>query len=153
MFITKVSMVAIAAVMLALTTSVRAESPYVHLYNDTEAQATFIADKIREHFPPEAAEAMIKVAECESDRLIHWLPDGSLRPNIPIKGKKATSARGVLQILFGLHAPDIKRLGLDMYDIDDYMRYGRHLYDTQGPKNAWEECVVQMPATVVAMLK
>lgn len=124
-------------------------STYEHLYDDPQAQAAFIRLKIREYFPADVAEAMIAVANCESTGLIHWLPDGSLRPH----NTGASSARGVLQILFNLHKPDYQRMGLNMYDIDDYMRYARHLYDTQGPENAWEECTVQMPRTVLAALR
>ncbi len=144
---------AVVCSIVLSTSAAYAKNSYQHLYNNPAAQAAFIKRKIREHFPPEAAEAMIKVANCESTGLIHWLPDGSLKKNIPKKGEKPTSARGVLQVLFKLHKPDYERMGLNMHNIDDYMRYARHLYDTQGPKNAWEECVVQMPKSVVAMLK
>jgi len=130
-----------------------AEAQHAHLYDNQEAQADFIKGKIREYFPEDVAEAMIAVANCESTGLIHWRSDGTLIRNKPKKGKKATSAKGVLQILFSLHRPDYTRLGLNMKDIDDYMRYGRHLYETQGPENAWKECTVQMPKSVLAALR
>lgn len=125
------------------------EDPYAHLYNDPSAQAEFVEQKIREHFPTDVAEAMLHVANCESAGLVHWLPDGTLRPH----DANESSARGVLQILFQLHGPDIQRMGLDMRNIDDYMQFARHLFDTQGPENAWSECTVQMSPTVLAMLR
>ena len=141
-------------VLLIGSLPTRASEDYEHLYSDTEAQRIFMESKFHEYFPePGLAEAVIELADCESTGLIHWLPDGTLRPNIPKKGRKQTSAGGVMQVLLSLHRKDYRRLGLDMYDIDDYMKYVRHLYDTQGPANAWDECVVQLPDTVVAVLK
>lgn len=138
----------VIACVLITTYSAQAREKYSHLHSDPKGQAVLMETKMREYFPEHAAEAMIAVAECESTGLLHWLPDGSLRPH----STHSSSARGVLQILIDLHGPDIERMGLDMNDIDDYMVFARHLYDTQGPQNAWKECVVQMPADILAML-
>lgn len=123
---------------------------YSHLYENPQEQRAFIEAKIYQYFPePGIAQAMIAIANCESTGLVHWLPDGTLRPNIPKKGEEPSSARGFLQILFNLHRPDYERLGLDVSDIDDYMRFARHLFDTQGPENAWEQCI--SPAVLAAL--
>jgi hypothetical protein len=95
-------------ILFAANTAQAQEDPYAHLYNNPSAQAAFIEQKIREHFPADVAEAMIHVADCESTGLVHWMPDGTLRPH----DKRESSARGVLQILFQLHGPDIQRKSL-----------------------------------------
>lgn len=129
-------------------TPVMADEKYQDLYNNPAAQALLIQEKIKKYFPePGLAEAFTKLANCESTGLLHWMPDGSLRP----QAKKLSSARGVLQILAGLHGPEMKEMGLDIKNLDDYMQFARYLYDTQGP-GAWKECVVKLKPITVAML-
>ncbi len=105
---------------------------------DREQQAAFVRKKIIEHFPKDPT--MLRIANCESTGFIHWLKDGkTLRPTSIRKpnGRPASSAGGVFQVLLKLHAPDIRRLGLNMQDIDDYMEFVKYLRKTQG-HNAWK---------------
>ncbi len=102
-----------------------------------DQQKEFVISKIRQYFPGD--EMMICIAGEESTDYIHWLPDGRLRPTDIRKkdGSIASSAKGVLQTLVSLHSEDIEARGLNMADIDDYMRFNRYLLRTQG-YGAWE---------------
>lgn len=105
-----------------------------HLYANQEEQAEFIIKKIREYFPnPREARIMLTIAKCESTGLIHWLPDGSLRPN----SAGESSAAGVFQVLLKKHREMYEKIGLDMHDIDDYMKFVVYLKKTQG-FSAWQ---------------
>ncbi len=100
---------------------------YQALYTNPEAQAAFITNKIKEHFP-KTYPTMIAIASCESHRnglLVHWEPDGSLRPN----ETGASSAAGSFQVTLYGHRKEIERLGLDMNNIDDYLSFVKHLVD------------------------
>ncbi len=103
------------------------------LHHDEEKQRIFIRQKIREYFP-DTFDTMLAIAHCESTGLIHWYPDGTLRPNEAGK----SSAAGVFQVLLKRHGPDINRMGLDMHNIDDYMTFVRWLHDrTRDPFSDW----------------
>lgn len=97
-----------------------------------EAQRKHISTLIAEYFPDDYA-TMKAIANCESTGLLHRLPDGSLLPN-----KEGSSARGVFQVLMGVHAEEMQRMGLDPTNDDNYMTYVRHLYDSQG-LSPWKE--------------
>lgn len=87
---------------------------------------------IAEYFP-EAKKTMVAIASCESTGLIHREEDGSL-----LRNKEGSTARGVFQVLMRVHGPEMKRMGLDPNNDDDYMTYVRHLKDTYG-LTPWEE--------------
>ena len=95
--------------------------PYQHLYGDPAAQAAFIKMKLREYFPKHYR-TMLAIASCESTGLQHWNPDGSLVKN------PGSSAEGFMQVLLKLHRPEIKAMGLDMQDLDDYLKFVYWLY-------------------------
>ncbi len=112
------------------------------LYTNPEAQAAFITKKIKEHFP-RTYPTMIAIASCESHRdglLVHWEPDGSLRPN----EAKKSSAAGVFQVTLYGHRDAIASLGLDMNNIDDYLTFVKYLVDGRNGKltdwNASRHC-------------
>lgn len=99
-----------------------------------EDQDRFIRSKMREHIGYDPLLEVI--AGCESTgnpHLIqHWEEDGSLVKN------PTSSASGALQILLQYHSDWIESEGRDMYDIDDYMRFGRTIRNSQGYA-AWNE--------------
>lgn len=106
---------------------------YSHLYADQYAQKVFVQEKITEFFPT-TYRTMLAIASCESTGLIHWLPDGTLRPH----DAGASSAAGVFQVLLGLHRDEIQSLGLDMSNPDDYFTFVRHLHDrNSNPFSDW----------------
>lgn len=108
------------------------------LYGDTTAQAAFIKEKIKQYFPRDYP-VMIAIANCESTGLIHWMPDGSLRPN----AEGASSAAGVFQVLLQEHRKSIARHDLDMENIDDYLTFVKLLVDGRpnyGDWNASRHC-------------
>lgn len=80
---------------------------------------------------------MVAIAGCESTgnprKIVHTEPDGSLLKNSTGK----SSAAGAFQVLLKLHGPDIKKMGLNMKDLGDYMEFVAHLKDTQG-YDAWK---------------
>lgn len=116
------------------------------------AEGEEVAQLIAEYFPEEYP-TMIAIASCESTGLVHRLDDGKLIPNAG-----GGTARGVFQVLMRIHGPEMKRLGLDPNNDDDYMEYVRYLYDEFGltPWDASKECwrnrihEYKMP-TVIAM--
>lgn len=69
---------------------------------------------------------MIYVANCESSGLVHR-ENGQL-----IKNKAGSSAEGVFQVLMRLHAPQMRKMGLNPNRTDHYLTYVRHLYDEYG---------------------
>lgn len=96
-------------------------------------QDRFVRTKMREYLGYDPL--LEKIAGCEStgrpDKIKHWENDGSL-----VKNPKS-SAVGSLQILRKLHADWIAKLGLNLKNIDDYMKFLKVLYSTQGYR-AWE---------------
>lgn len=82
---------------------------------------------------------MIYVANCESSGLVHR-ENGQL-----IKNKTGTSAEGVFQVLMRLHAPQMRKMGLNPNRTDHYLSYVRHLYDVYGlspwasSRHCWEK--------------
>lgn len=85
---------------------------------------------IAEHFP-DNYKTMRAIATCESG-LVHR-KNGKLLPNA-----EGGSARGSFQLLMRIHGPEMKRLGLDPNNDDDYMTYVRHLKDEYG-LSPWAE--------------
>ena len=100
------------------------------MHDESEmTQREFIEAKIIEYFPNNTRE-MLAIASCESRGFVHREADGRL-----IKNPKS-SASGVFQVLLYTHRPDYERMGLDMQNIDDYMRFVQHLRRTQG-RSPW----------------
>ncbi len=95
------------------------------------AEGRKIAEKIQQVFPD--APIMLFVANCESAGLVHREPDGSLKRN-----ETGGSARGVFQVLMGLHDEELQRRGLNPHYDADYFRFVRILYD-QGKLQPWAE--------------
>lgn len=79
---------------------------------------------------------MIQVARCEST-FRHTLADGSV-----LRGKVDSADTGVMQINKRYHAATAEKLGLDLENIYDNMKYARYLYEKQGtqPWNASSPC-------------
>ncbi len=114
----------LVAISVALTASSAAAK---------EAQATSgnsVVTMIAAHFPNNF-KTMKAIANCESG-LVHRV-GGKLLPN-----KDGSSARGAFQVLMSVHAPEMKRLGLDPNNDDDYMTYVQYLVKHQG-LSPWAE--------------
>lgn len=79
------------------------------------------------HYFPEEYKTMVAIAACESTGLAHREADGTL-----IQNEGGGSARGVFQVLMRVHGPEMKRMGLDPNNDDDYMTYVRHLKEVYG---------------------
>lgn len=127
------------AASAASANSREATAGYQALYTNQTAQTAYVKQKIRQYFPRRAA-VMLAIANCESTGYVHWLPDGTLRPN----SAGGSSAAGVFQVTLYLHRKDIKRMGLNMNNIDDYMRFVKYLADRNGGRlsdwNASRHC-------------
>ena len=76
------------------------------------------------HFP-ENYDTMKAIAQCESE-LVHR-KNGDLLQN-----STGSSARGTFQLLMSVHRPEMKRLGLDPNNDDEYMKYVRYLVKHYG---------------------
>jgi hypothetical protein len=70
---------------------------------------------------------MVALAHCESNQWIHRL-DGELRPH----ANRASSARGVFQVLVGLHRKEMRDLQLDPENDEHYFRFVRILFNRDG---------------------
>jgi hypothetical protein len=117
---------AMGAILLFVSSAAHADEPvdYEALYANPTAQAAFIKEKIKEHFPRDYP-VMIAIASCESTGLIHWTEEGSLLPQS--EGK--SSAAGVFQVLLNGHEDAIAKHRLDMHDVDDYLTFVKILVD------------------------
>ena len=108
------------------------------LFQDPAWQTEFMEQKIHEYFPDErVAQIMIAIASCEStgpgsDQIVQWEPDGKLLHN-----RDGGQARGAFQVMMFTHADEMKRLGLHIGNIDDYMTFVKILYQ-QGRFAPWE---------------
>lgn len=80
--------------------------------------------------------AMIEVARCES-QFRHTLKDGSV-----LRGRVDNRDTGVFQINTYYHGETAEKLGLDVENLVDNMRYARNLYERQGlqPWSASKPC-------------
>lgn len=138
----------LGAILLFVSSAAHADETvdYEALYANPEAQAAFIKEKIKEHFPRDYP-VMIAIANCESTGLIHWRADGSLLPN----SEGASSAAGVFQVTLDGHSKSIARHGLDMKEVDEYMTFvkllvrGRPNYaDWNASKDCWAPVVASL---------
>ncbi len=140
---------ALVASMLFVSSAAHANPTtvdYEAFYTNPKAQAAFIKEKIKEHFPRDYP-VMIAIADCESRGLIHWRADGSLLPN----SEGASSAAGVFQVTLDGHSKSIARHGLDMQNVDEYMTFvkvlvnGRPNYaDWNASKDCWAPQVAHL---------
>ena len=123
---------------IVVSTSASADSEYNHLYGNPTAQRKFMETKIHAYFPGQLGHTMIAIANCESTGLVHWLPDGRLRPHSTGK----SSAAGTFQVLLTYHRKQIRSMGLDMRNVDDYMKFVLYLHKQQGlhPWDASRKC-------------
>jgi hypothetical protein len=69
---------------------------------------------------------LIEVARCEST-FRHTLADGTV-----LKGRVDSRDIGVMQIISYYHGTEAAALGLDLYNLQDNMKYARILYEKQG---------------------
>ncbi|MES2749260.1 MAG: hypothetical protein V4606_02625 [Patescibacteria group bacterium] len=122
-------MIAICALALAHTSPTIASESLA-------AEGKEVEQMIAQYFPDKYS-TMVAIASCESTGLVHRESDGSL-----IKNHGGGSARGVFQVLMRVHAPEMKKMGLDPNNDDDYMTYVRHLTKEYGlsPWNASKKC-------------
>lgn len=111
-----------AATLIAISLALAASSAAAK-----EAQATSgesVVTLIAAHFP-DKFKTMKAIAKCESG-LVHR-ENGKL-----LRNREGSSARGAFQVLMRVHAPEMKRLGLDPNNDDDYMTYVQYLVDNFG---------------------
>jgi len=123
MKIGNISKIVICALGMALATPTIADESLA-----TEGKS--VEKLIAEHFP-DNFKTMRAIATCESG-LVHR-ENGKLLPN-----KEGSSARGSFQVLMSLHGPEMKKMGLDPNNDDDYMTYVRHLKENFG-LSPWAE--------------
>lgn len=100
-------------------------------------QEAKIQAMIAEHFPNASERrTMAAIAHCEST-MRHRTPSGRLLPN-----ESGSSARGAFQVLMRVHEPEMRRMGLNPNNDNDYMKYVRHLYEQYGtrPWNPSKDC-------------
>lgn len=71
---------------------------------------------------------LAEIAKCES-RYRHFNSSGAV-----LKGYKNNYDTGVMQINILYHAKTLEKLGLDVHDLDDNVRYARYLYEKDGAK-------------------
>jgi len=121
---------------LTAPTIARGSEPTTDILADEAAQREFIRQKIIERFPDDYP-VMLAIAYCESRSrpYVHWEADGSLRPH----ETGASSAAGTFQVLLELHGPEIRELGLDMNNIDDYLDFVDHLRRRGANYSDWNE--------------
>ena len=105
------------------------------LYQNPDLQDQFLKRLIMDEFHDPL---MLKIAGCEStgnpNKILHWKPDGSLVKN------PGSSASGWGQALLEYHSREIKRLGLNMKDLNDYNIFIEHLRKGgKNPYSAWSE--------------
>jgi hypothetical protein len=116
---------------MASSVSATSEPPVATIYTQDE----LVRKEIREVIGNDPT--MEAIAGCEStgdpELIKHLEPDGSLLKH----STRASSAAGAFQVLLKLHGPEIKRQGLDMQKIDEYMKFVAYLKKTQG-YNAWK---------------
>lgn len=68
------------------------------------------------------------IAKCES-RYRHLDKNGDV-----VKGERDSRDTGVMQINLFYHAQTAKKLGYDIYNLDDNVEYARYLYEKEGAK-------------------
>ena len=71
---------------------------------------------------------LTEIAKCES-QYRQFNANGEI-----LRGKRNSYDRGVMQINILYHAETAEKLGLDIHNIDDNVRYARYLYEKQGAK-------------------
>lgn len=71
---------------------------------------------------------MATIAKCES-RFRHYNSNGGV-----LRGEKTPLDRGVMQINLYYHEKTATKMGLDVHNIDDNVRYARYLYEKEGAK-------------------
>ncbi len=106
------------------------------LFASPQRQRVLMEHLIRETFP-DRYRTMLAIANCESTGLIHWLPDGTLRPH----ATGASSAAGVLQVLRITHGPEMRAKGLDIENPLHYMKWVRFMVDRRPSLSDWAECL------------
>lgn len=81
---------------------------------------------VREYFSD--APIMAEIAGCES-RFRHLSVDGTV-----LRGAVTPKDVGVMQVNEYYHSAQAKKLGLDLHDFDDNLRYARFLYEREGTR-------------------
>jgi len=97
----------------------------VELKNDSVAG---IKGLIKQYFPKEPL--MVKIADCESIGLRHYVNGEVLR------GEIVKEDVGLFQINETYWLKKSLELGIDIYDLEGNIKMARHIYDTQG-LSAW----------------
>ncbi|MEX0919142.1 MAG: hypothetical protein WDZ64_00120 [Parcubacteria group bacterium] len=71
---------------------------------------------------------MVTIAKCES-RYRHLNSNGGV-----LRGEVTPLDRGVMQINLHYHNKTAEKMGMNVHNIDDNVRYARYLYEKQGVK-------------------
>lgn len=125
MFLLRKWSLIVCLLSLAIASAAQADTQTVtNLPRANLADSTTIKQTIIAYFPD--APIMVAVSRCESE-LRHRTPSGELLPN-----NEGGSAKGAFQVLMRIHAPEMRKMGLDPNNDRDYMVYVKHLYDTFG---------------------
>ena len=96
------------------------EEPVVHkeVLIEVETEEDKIIRRIKETFP-EDPENAVRIAECES----------GFRKEVV----SPTNDHGLMQINLTVHEDDVEALGIDVYSVEDNLKFARMLYDEIGP--------------------
>ena len=106
------------------------------LFASPQRQRILMDHLIRETFP-DRYRTMLAIANCESTGLIHWLPDGTLRPH----DRGESSSAGVFQVLRITHGPEMRARSLDIENPLHYMKWVRFMVDRRPSLSDWAECL------------
>lgn len=92
---------------------------------------TRIKELIRETFPHNAA-TMLRVASCE----------GGIQDDAPTNPTNGSFDKGIYQVSEKYHGAEAKKLGLDLHDVRDNIKFAKLLYDREGlkPWSASKKC-------------
>lgn len=89
---------------------------------------TGIRERIVDFFTSAGAQALIRVADCEST-FRQYDDFGNVLWN-----EEGSSAVGAMQIMASIHVADALRLGYNIYTLEGNLGYAKHLFRKQGLK-------------------
>lgn len=130
--------------ILATSTQATTTNPNIICTTDCPLIEVEQAVRLYYHDVPE----LIEVARCEST-FNHWDEYGNVLMN-----KQGSSATGVMQLMASYHAPEAKKLGLDIRDFYGNLAYAKHLYQRKGlqpwtaSKKCWGSAIMALNNTI-----
>lgn len=91
-------------------------------------------EKVRQYYAD--VPVLVEVARCES-QFKQYDEQGNV-----LRNHEGSSATGVMQIMYSVHAKAAQNLGYDITKLEGNLGYGKHLYETEGlkPWDASRDC-------------